>query len=63
MIIRKMGKVIEFTCRSCEGTFAAGINTVQNSNGNYYCKCPMCGSECYTNVAEQAAEKHKDKGE
>ena len=60
MQIKKMGNVIEFSCGSCGGIFYAGVNETDNSNGNYYCKCPMCGSECHTDVAKQSNKKHEN---
>ena len=59
MVIRKMGKVIEFTCQVCEGVFVAGRNEVREYDGNYYCDCPMCGAECYTNITRQLDKQTK----
>lgn len=53
MLIKKKGKIFRFICAACYCEFVAGINSVQVSDGNYYCICPMCGAECHTDVAKQ----------
>lgn len=52
MKIIKKGKIIPFTCNSCECEFVAGIHVIEATDGNYYANCPMCGNECHTDVAK-----------
>lgn len=59
MIIVKE-KVIYFVCSSCDCEFTEGIHSVQSSDGNYYCCCPMCGMECHTDVAKQKDVNEKN---
>ncbi len=53
MRIKKMGTVLEFRCASCNSVFDVGINSVKSMDANYYCKCPVCGAECHTDVSKQ----------
>lgn len=58
MIIKKIGTVLEFVCRSCDTVFIAGINAVEcTTDANYYCKCPVCGAECHTDASKQPLKK------
>lgn len=63
MKIVKKGKVIPFICGSCRCEFLAGINGIQNNNGNYYAECPMCGTDCHTDIVDiqRYEEKQKQK--
>ncbi len=60
MLIIKKGKTLGFVCSACNCEFVAGINSVKDHDGNYYCNCPMCGAECYTNYTRQE-QKQKQK--
>lgn len=57
MLIKKKGKVITFDCNACGCEFIVGVNVSKNYDGNFYCNCPMCGSECHTDWARQEMKK------
>ena len=59
MLILKKGETITFDCPACGCEFVAGIKAVKTDQGNYYCKCPMCGSECHTDVSRQNERNKK----
>lgn len=60
MRIIKEGHVIPFDCRSCECRFVVGVKQIKSCDGNYYCRCPECGSECHTDMSDLA--KYKEDG-
>ena len=54
MRVLKSGEVVEFICDSCGCVFVAGINSIERTtDGNCYCRCPMCGADCHTDVSKQ----------
>jgi transcription elongation factor Elf1 len=61
MLVKKQGKTFEFDCPACESVFVAGIHSVKDEGGNYYCQCPVCGAECYTDVTRQTTKRQKMK--
>lgn len=52
MKIIKEGTVVSFVCVSCDCEFLVGVNSTRCNDGNYYTKCPMCGTECHANVTD-----------
>lgn len=50
MLIKKKGIIVSFICKSCGCEFDCGIKSVIESDGNYYCNCPMCGTDCHADV-------------
>ena len=59
MRIIQGGTVVSFFCPSCDCMFVAGIHEVESDDGNYYCKCPLCGRECHTDVNGVKKEEQK----
>lgn len=59
--ITKKGNVIAFQCGGCDCEFVVGKKVVREYDGNYYCNCPMCGAECYTNVARQGSLEKEER--
>jgi len=57
MLILKKGEILQFICQACNCEFVAGKNAVKNVDGNYYCKCPMCGADCHTDESKQKSPK------
>ena len=53
MLIVKKGKILRFVCRGCDCEFVVGYHSIKNEGGNFYCSCPMCGTECHTDYAKQ----------
>ena len=51
MKIIKHGTTVKFDCFACGCIFYAGIHVAEGIDGNYYCNCPECGSECHANVS------------
>ena len=52
MLVTKLGLVIKFSCQTCGcefqiGAKQEGINDTA-FEGNYYCDCPCCGSQCHS---------------
>ena len=50
MIIKTQGTVINFKCHICGCEYIVGIRAIKSNDGNYYCNCPCCGSECHADV-------------
>ena len=59
MRIIQGGTVVSFSCHSCDCKFVVGINVVESNDGNYYCKCPLCGNECHADVNGVKKEEAK----
>ena len=62
MLIEKKGKIIRFSCGSCGCVFVAGINSIENNNGNFYCNCPCCGDRCHTDYGKMGIDSVEESG-
>ena len=56
MLIKKKGRVLYFICLACDCEFVVGIHAVENDDGNFYRKCPMCGADCHTDYSKQKGD-------
>lgn len=59
MKIVKEGHVIIFDCTSCGCRFVVGAKQLSTTDGNYYARCPECGTECHTDMSDLARFKEE----
>ena len=55
MRITKSGTIVRFDCQACGSRFVIGIHSAEtpDKGENYYCHCPVCGSECHATVNDR----------